>query len=69
MKNQQIQGLRGFSILLVMIYHFFVRYQQIYVEGYSNTSFVRNFGRIGVFIFLLISGYYLDSGNAGGIPS
>lgn len=64
-KNQQMQGLRGISCLLIMIFHFFVRYRQVYCVDYETNVFLAEFSNIGVFIFFLISGYYLENGVGG----
>ena len=59
-RNKQIEGLRAISILLLMIYHYIVRYQEIYVAGYTYTPVVDLFSDIGVFTFFLITGLYLE---------
>lgn len=65
-KNQQMQGLRGISCLLIMIFHYFVRYQQVYCNNYETNIFFAEFSNIGVFCFFLISGYYLENSVGGG---
>lgn len=58
-KNLQIEGLRGIAILLVVFYHTFCRYQQIFMNEYINSLSVDNWGHYGVSIFLVITGCYI----------
>lgn len=51
-KNKQVQGLRGISILFIMLFH----YSRFL--GYSYFDFLCSFG---VANFFLISGYYLNN--------
>lgn len=64
LRNKQIDGLRGFSILFVLCYHIFCRYQQIYAS--TDVPIVNLFGQFGVYIFLMISTYFAV-GRSGGI--
>lgn len=50
-----------------MVYHYIVRYQEIYVAGYTYTPVVDLFSDIGVFTFFLITGLYLEKATRGGI--
>lgn len=34
-KNTQIEGLRGVAILIIVVFHIFDRFQQIYFESYK----------------------------------
>ncbi len=56
-KNLQIEGLRGAGALLVLFYHVFCRYQQIFLE--SSIWWIAPWGTIGVAFFLMISCFYL----------
>lgn len=58
-RNAQIEGLRGISILVVVSYHVFDRYQQIYCN--TSIKLMDMWGSIGVTIFLMISGLFLVS--------
>ena len=53
----QIEGLRGISIIIVVVYHFFCRYFQLFCD--DDVAVLHYFGTIGVGFFILISGYYL----------
>ena len=65
MKNKQVQGLRGLSILLIMTFHFFVRYVQLFHNEINYNKIVFEFSHIGIIIFFLISGYYLSDCEGG----
>ena len=56
-RNLQVEGLRGLAILIVVVYHTFCRYQQIFMG--SNIAWMQDFGTFGVGIFLFISCFYL----------
>lgn len=58
-RNLQIEGLRGLTILIVMIYHIFYRYFQLYSD--AKIDALQYWGSIGVMIFFMISAYYLGS--------
>lgn len=58
-RNMQIEGLRGVAILMILIFHVFYRYQQIYSGNGSEYNWLKDWGSFGVCIFLLISCYYL----------
>lgn len=65
-KNLYIEGLRGCALILVLIYHFFCRYQQIFpIEGYICPYIITTFGNLGVMIFLMITGYFTKSSGGG----
>lgn len=55
-RNTQIEGLRGLSILIIVVYHIFDRYQQIYIG--KEIKFMNFWGSLGVTIFFMISGYF-----------
>lgn len=57
--NKHIEGLRGLAILLVIIYHFFVRFQQLYLQKELNFFFCNELGSFGVSIFLVLTSYYM----------
>ena len=59
-KNKQVQVLRAFFCILIIFYHFAVRYCEIYnVDSVLNNWVFNSFSSIGVFGFLLLSGFYL----------
>lgn len=55
-RNSQVESLRGIAILLVLLFHVFCRFQQIFLN--SNIVWMENFGSFGVSIFMFISCYY-----------
>lgn len=61
-RNQQIEGLRGLSILFVIFYHLIYRYNIIYQNGNEfkqDWLLISRWGQIGVLAFLIISTWYL----------
>lgn len=59
-RNKQIEGLRAIAILLIMCFHFFCRYHQLYHTESPSFLGIQYWGNFGVGIFLLISTYYLS---------
>ena len=55
--NMQLEGLRGLTIIFIVLYHVFCRYLQIYCD--KDIVFMNRWGRIGVAIFLVVSGYLM----------
>lgn len=58
-KNLNIEGLRGIALLLVVIFHVFIRYRQLYVDETLSIPVFNNLGFFGVCIFLILSSYFL----------
>ena len=56
-KNLQVEGIRGITILMIVLFHIFCRYQQIYYD--TEIVWMKYWGSFGVTIFLLISAYFL----------
>ena len=56
-RNKQIDGIRGIAAIIILIFHMFCRYLQIYEN--SNIGWMEQWGSFGVVIFMLISGYFL----------
>lgn len=56
-RNKQIDGLRGIACIIILIFHLFCRYLQIYEE--SNIEWMAQWGTFGVIVFIIISGYFL----------
>lgn len=64
--NYQVEGLRGLALFMVLVYHFFYQYFQLYpVNNYTPFPFLRYWGMIGVAIFFAISGYYFEKSTGG----
>lgn len=58
-KNQQIEGLRGITILIIILYHVYCRFYQIYYK--QDVLLLHYWGSFGVTIFFLISSYFLGT--------
>lgn len=58
MKNRQIEGLRGFAIIIILLYHIFYRFQGIYGNYGLSVDYMKHWGEFGVSIFLCISSYF-----------
>ena len=56
-RNSQIEGLRGLAIMIVVAYHFFCRYLQLFCD--SDIKWMHFWGTLGVGFFITISGYFL----------
>lgn len=59
-KCQSIEGLRGMTVVVIVLFHVLYRYNQLYCH-YSDSSlvFISKWGEIGVSIFLMISAFFL----------
>lgn len=54
----ELDGLRGIAAVMVVIYHYFIRYDEIY--GHTFKAFpVIEFGKYGVNLFFMISGFVI----------
>lgn len=60
-RNKQIDGLRGVTAIIILVFHLFCRYLQIYEN--SNIIWMAQWGTFGVIVFILISGYFLGIEN------
>lgn len=61
-RNNQVEALRVLGAILVVVFHVFYRYNQIYfsdMDFINKYSWCSNFGTLGVLIFILISTWYL----------
>ena len=58
-KNMQIEGLRGISVIIIVLYHVFYRYQQIYLN--NEIVSMQYWGSFGVTLFLIISSYFIGN--------
>lgn len=52
-RNMQIEGLRGVAILMILIFHAFYRYQQIYSGNGIEYNWLKDWGSFGVCIFFI----------------
>ena len=58
-RNRQIDGLRCIALAMIIAFHYFYRYNQIYNAGNGEIQIFKYFGVFGVNIFLLISAYFM----------
>ena len=42
-----------------MFYHFYCRYEQIYLNEYNQPFIIKKMAIVGIYLFLIITGYYL----------
>lgn len=59
-RNMQIEGLRGLSILIIVIYHCVCRYRELFMN--SSIVWMKDWGSFGVGIFLMISCWFMCAG-------
>lgn len=55
---EALDALRGVAAILVVIYHYTVRYFELYPQTYNFSNFME-FGKLGVNMFFIISGYVI----------
>ncbi len=60
-RNLNIEGLRGIGLLMVVVFHLFFRYQELYVDTSLSFFGFDSLGFLGVCIFLLFSSYFLSA--------
>lgn len=61
LKNQQIEGLRGVLVIMVVLHHFISRFTELYCDNIVGGILLDNAGKFGVSVFLVISSYYFIS--------
>lgn len=61
-RNMQIEGLRGVSIVLIVLYHVVNRYQQLFLD--RSIRFMNSWGTFGVTAFFMISAYFAINPNS-----
>ena len=66
-KNKQVESLRGLTMILVLVFHLFCRYQQIYENRYPTFLLINRWGVVSYVMFFLMSGYFLTFEKKGGI--
>lgn len=60
-RNKQLDGLKGITAIIILVFHLFCRYLQIYEN--NNIEWMSNWGTFGVIVFILISGLLLGLEN------
>ncbi|MCI8638472.1 MAG: acyltransferase [Coprococcus sp.] len=59
MKNKQIEGFRGIAIMLIVCFHLFCRFQQLYCN--NSIGWMSWWGDFGAMSFLFISAFFLTN--------
>lgn len=64
-KKRSIEGLRGITVSMIVLFHVIYRYQQLYIQDQVMSDYlgISKWGEIGVSIFLMISAYFLIESN------
>lgn len=57
-KNNQIEGLRGAAASLVVVYHVFFRFKELYLN--QNIGVLNYLGGLGAITFLILSAYLIS---------
>lgn len=57
-RNIQIEGLRGLSALMIVLYHVFPRYASLFLG--QPQGWTKHIGSMGSSLFLLISAYFTE---------
>lgn len=58
-RNKKIDGLRGIAMIMIVSYHMFYRYCQLFCDNAPKLLLVDKWGVIGTTLFFLISGFFL----------
>lgn len=54
----ELDGLRGIAAIMVVLFHYFFRYNKIYGHSNLNVAWAK-YGELGVQLFFIISGYVI----------
>ena len=57
-RMNELDALRGIAAVAVVIYHYTTRYNELF-PSYSTSSFSFPYGKLGVHIFFILSGYVI----------
>lgn len=58
-RNKQIESLRGLAVFLILVYHMYCRFAQLYLN--TNYLILQYFGSLGTSFFLIITCFYLGN--------
>ena len=58
MKNKQIEGLRAIGVIMIVMFHYIYRFNELYGDA-SDFSVLSQWGSIGVGLFFMMSGYFM----------
>ncbi len=58
MKNRQIEGLRAIGVVMIVLFHYIYRFNELYVNT-DNLILFSQWGTIGVGLFFILSGYLM----------
>ncbi len=62
MRNKQIEGLRAMGVMMIVLFHYIYRFNELYGDA-SAFSVLSQWGTIGVGLFFMISGYFMFGGS------
>ncbi|MCI7706337.1 MAG: acyltransferase [Parabacteroides sp.] len=65
-RNRQIDGLRGITILFIVVFHMIYSYSENFLDIYPSILMINRWGVVGYTLFLIISGYFLVTDKAEG---
>jgi peptidoglycan/LPS O-acetylase OafA/YrhL len=57
-RNTQVDGLRALAILMVVFFHLFIQYRNLYDDSFTRVAGV-NLSTVGTSIFLILSGCFI----------
>ena len=62
MRNKQIEGLRAIGVIMIVLFHYIYRFNELYGDA-SAFSVLSQWGSIGVGLFFMMSGYFIFGGS------